>query len=256
MRSPRVKMRRRRYAARIAYDGTDFSGFQSQASGRTVQGVLQEALERLHRAPVPVVAAGRTDAGVHAEGQVIGFDSEHSSLDAGAFPRALNSNLPADVRVLRLWEAPEDFHPRYDARHRHYRYQLQCGESLNPMSRRYALWIPRAVDAGRLNELLAPLLGCHDFRAFAAAGDQSASKVRCVTTASAVPGRGLLNLRISGNAFLWTMVRSIVGTALMLEQQRAEPSAMQEILAAGDRSRIGAVAPPHGLFLERVDYND
>jgi tRNA pseudouridine38-40 synthase len=239
----------------LAYDGTDFYGWQVQQSGRTVQGVLQAALERMHGHAVRVVGAGRTDSGVHATGQVANFSSDLDSVPPGRFREAVNSFLPRDVRVLESVEADPRFHARRWARQRVYRYYICCSQVLLPHRRNYCHWMKRKPDIRVLNGMASRLVGEHDFSAFAADGDANESKVRAVAVSSFHAESDMLVYTIAANAFLWKMVRTIVGTFLELEEQGAGAAAIADVLASRDHGRAGGTAPARGLFLERVVYD-
>ena len=247
---------RRTIKVTLAYDGTDFYGWQVQARGRTVQGVVEAALGRMHATPVRVTAAGRTDSGVHATGQVISFDTAARSVAAGRYAEALNSYLPADVRVLDADEVPASFDARRSARLRTYRYYIAAGAPPLPHQRRYCLWRRRPPGLAELNGLAAELLGTHDFSTFASADDVNESKVRTVASSCFHVQGPLLVYTIAAEGFLRRMVRSIVGTLLDMESAGAQPGELRAALEARDRSRAGATAPARGLFLERVIYDD
>lgn len=239
----------------LAYDGTDFLGWQQQASGRTVQGVMLEGLARMHGHPVKIVAAGRTDAGVHATGQVANFHTDIDSIPPERFRDAVNSYLPRDVRVLESQEVGPRFHARRSAMLRVYRYYIVSSPVLLPHLRNYRHWVRRSLDLERLNAMAAALAGEHDFSAFTAEGDANASRVRLVST-SCFDRRGdTLVYTVAASSFLWKMVRTIIGTLLMLEEQGLGPSELTTILLSGRRSNAGGTAPARGLFLERVVYD-
>ena len=248
--------------ATVSYDGTDFAGWQIQDAQRidaprTVQGVFEQALVRMHGHRVRVTAAGRTDAGVHALGQVASFRTGIDSLTPAVLPRALNSYLPADVRVIDAAEAEGGFDARRSALLRVYRYQLLPGRQL-PHLRRYTFWVRRPLRLMALNRMAAEIVGDHDFTTFAAAG-ASGTSLRRVEQASFFADGPLIVFRIVARSFLWKMVRSLVGTMLALEAQCGSDAAaaqarMAELLADPSRERVGQTAPAWGLFLERVWY--
>jgi tRNA pseudouridine38-40 synthase len=239
----------------LAYDGTEFSGWQVQKNARTVQGDIEEALERMHGHPVRIQGAGRTDSGVHASGQVGNFFSDLDSIDPRRWHIALNSYLPPDVRALASSEAPETFNAKNSARQRVYRYYLYTGIVGPPHLRLYCWKIRRRPDIRALNALASVLLGEHDFTTFAAAGDVSRSKVRRVDTACFFPEGPFICFKVAASSFVWKMVRSILGTVLEYEQKAESPAALAEALRARDRSQAGMSAPARGLFLERVKYD-
>ncbi len=246
---------RRRIALRIAYDGTDFCGWQRQKREPSVQEALEKALEAVHKRPVGITGSGRTDSGVHAAGQVAHFDSGGISLPASRFPQALHRHLPPSIRILHAWPVSEDFHSRYQACCRVYRYYLSPGASVVPPDRiRYRWPLGRRPSMEGLNALCRPLLGQQDFTTFSAAGDASESRVRRIFSAGFLPLGADLVFEIAGNAFLWRMVRSLVGTLLEMEARGAGPAEMQKALYARDRSLAGPTAPARGLFLQQVLY--
>ena len=237
----------------LAYDGTDFAGWQVQSAQRTVQGVLEAALARMLDRPVRVRAAGRTDAGVHALGQVASF-SAPISFPPERWAVAVNSYLPPDVRVLAARPVAAQFDARRSARARAYRYQLTSGEVGWPHLRRYCYHVRHPLDLRHLNRAAGYLVGEHDFTAFAAAGDSSRCKVRRVLSAAFFPGTPCVVFRIVATSFLWKMVRSIVGTLLELAVMEAPAADVRRLIEARRRADVGQTAPARGLFLERVWY--
>jgi tRNA pseudouridine38-40 synthase len=239
----------------VAYDGTDFFGWQLQKKGRTIQGVMQDGLERMHGHPVHVLAAGRTDAGVHATGQVANFHSDIDSIPPRRFRDAVNAYLPRDVRVLDSEEVSARFHARRSARLRVYRYYTVCAPVLLPHLRNFRHWIRRPLDSHNLNELASVLVGEHDFSCFSAEGDANLSKVRRVEASSFHVEGDTLVYTIAATSFLWKMVRAIMGTFFMLEEQGLGARELRTIMETGMRSNAGGTAPARGLFLERVVYD-
>lgn len=239
----------------VAYDGTDFLGWQIQKKGRTVQGVMQEGLSRMHGHPVHVLAAGRTDSGVHATGQVANFHTDIDSIAPDRFRDAVNAYLPRDVRVLSSAEVGPRFHARRSARLRVYRYYTVCAPVLLPHLRNFRHWIRRSLDFTRLNEMASVLVGRHDFSCFSLEGDANVSKVRDISSSAFHLEGDTLVYTIASNSFLWKMVRTIIGTLLMLEEQGLGAREMRLIMETGSRSNAGGTAPARGLFLERVVYD-
>ena len=254
--TPNRRMSRRNLKLTVAYDGSNFVGWQVQPSGRTVQGVILEALERMHGERVVVHAAGRTDSGVHADGQVINFVTTIDSIDSAAFHIALNSYLPADVKALDSREVSEQFHARYSAVRRVYRYYYSMSSVLHPRQRSFAVRLRHSPRISRLNRLAAPLVGSHDFSTFTIPRESSRSRVRHVMSAGFFPLHGQLVFEISANGFLWRMVRSITGTLVALDKEGAEPEEVRRRLAACDRQEAGPSAPSSGLVLHCVEYPD
>jgi tRNA pseudouridine38-40 synthase len=240
----------------LAYDGTDYSGWQLQKNARSVQGVIEETLQRMHGHPVRIQGAGRTDAGVHASGQVANFYTDLDSIPGPTWAVAVNSYLPPDIRVLDSREMDFPFNAKSSALLRSYAYFLVAGPVILPHQRRYAWRIRTRPDVAALNRLAAVFLGEHDFSTFAAAGDSSRSKIRRVHAACFHPQGAMLVYRMSASSFVWKMVRSTLGTVLEYERKGLPPAALAEALAAGQRSLAGTSAPACGLFLERVTYDD
>lgn len=246
-------MGERKICLKIAFDGTDFLGWQVQETGRTVQGVIEQALEEMHGRAVRIIGAGRTDSGVHARAQHAHFTTEISSIPAERFVQALNGLLPSDVRIRASWEVPPDFHARFDAVLREYRYRITYGVT-DPLQGRYSLKVHYLPDLRLLNGYARCIIGTHDFLAFAAAGDSSDSSIRCMHGAVWVPEGEEIVLRVWGNAFLWKMVRSLAGTMLELEREKAPASEMKSILESCERKQARITAPARGLHLWRIDY--
>ncbi len=241
-----------RVRAVVAYDGTDYQGFQRQANGPTVQEVLESALAHVTGEEVTVLAAGRTDAGVHAEGQVIAFDTEwRHPLEA--LLRALNALLPPDVAVREVAEAAPDFHPRYDARSRRYRYTVYNHPIRSPLARRTSLHVPVALDVEAMQATARLIRGEHDFAAFGQP-PKGENTVRRVMRAEWGGEPPWLYFDIEADAFLYRMVRSLVGTMLQVGSGQMTVEAFEEVLTSRDRSKAGPTAPPHGLCLVEVKY--
>jgi tRNA pseudouridine38-40 synthase len=208
----------------------------------------------MHGHPVAVVGAGRTDSGVHAMGQVASFHTDIASIPAEKFKVALNKLMDRDVRILDSREAPLDFHARFDARARRYRYFISCSGECPPFKARYAWRLDRRPNLATLNRMAAQLRGERDFTTFASARDPSANKSRYVHQASFRAHEDGLCFEISANAFLWRMVRSIVGSLVLWEREGSDETRVREALEARDRSFAGPSAPAEGLFLWSVDY--
>ena len=242
----------------LAYDGTAYAGWQLQPGQRTLQGTLEAALARITRETIRVRASGRTDAGVHALGQVVSFHTE-SSLPADVFVRALNAELPDDMVVLAVAEAPVGFHAIRDAVRKRYRYLLHDGP-VHDVFRRHQVWHYRqSLDAAAMHRAAQALLGKHDFRSFESAWPQRTSSVRTIFEISVVRGisgdENLIALEVEADGFLYNMVRAIVGTLVEVGRGTRDESWPAEVLAAQDRRVAGMTAPPQGLFLLRVEYN-
>jgi len=254
------------YRVTLAYDGTDFLGWQLQrpggpagrppggARGRTVQGTLEEALGRLAGGTrVAVVGAGRTDAGVHALGQVASFDLPRD-LEAGELQRALNGLLPADLRVLDAAPAPSGFHPRKSAVSKLYRYELDGGGVQLPQRRRFAGFVPRALDEDAVRAAAALYVGRRDFASLASAGSSAKTTVRTVVRSEAVFAGATLVYEVEADGFLRKMVRSMVGGLIAAGRGALRVEDLARALEARDRRGWPAPAPACGLTLVRVDY--
>lgn len=238
----------------IAYDGTHYCGWQIQPNDITVQGVIEDALKKIHKKTIELIGSGRTDSGVHADQQVANFFTDIDSIPAGNFMQALNSLLPLDIRILESREVGKEFHSRFNAFRRTYKYYIKEAKVGHPRYRDFCWLVRRELDLRKLNELARVLMGEHDFTTFAAAGDQAPTKTRTIYSAGFYPEGEFIVFKISGNAFLQRMVRSITGTLLDMCWKGLGPSELKHILEAKNRSLVGPTAPARGLFLNRVEY--
>ncbi len=243
-----------RVRAVVAYDGTDYGGFQRQRNAPTIQAELESALSEITGRPTRILAAGRTDAGVHATGQVIAFDTTWRH-EVAALQRALNAKLPPAIAVRTMAEAVADFHPRYDARRRAYRYTLYRDAVRHPLRERYALRIARPLDVAAMQRAAQSLLGEHDFLAFGSP-PQGERSVRHLFRADWEEQGPWLHFHIEANAFLYRMVRMIVGTLLRVGEGRLPVEEVADILRERDRRRAGPAAPAKGLTLTAVLYDE
>lgn len=238
----------------IEYDGTDFSGFQWQPGARTVAAVLEDALSRLLDEPVKITGAGRTDAGVHASGQVVSLATEsHFPLERLAV--ALNAMLPADCSVSDVAVTEPDFSARFSARERTYVYAILNRPQASALLARYAWHVARPLDLDAMRTSATHFLGTHDFRSVATVAPSSSS-VREVRRLTIEARERLLRVEIAANGFLHYMVRSIVGILVECGLGRRDPASLPGLLALGDRTAGGATAPAHGLCLAGVRYAD
>lgn len=248
----------------LQYDGTDYHGWQIQLNGRSIQETLQEKVRRITGEDTKVLGAGRTDAGVHAIGQVASFRTV-SRLPAGIIMNALNALLPHDIRILSAGDEEEGFHPRYSAKCKTYFYLITTDRMVSPFLHRYLWRVPQELDTDVMRTSLTFLLGRHDFSSFRGSGCNSKNPVRTIMGISleqpgsidfmTVPfGGTFVKITIRADAFLRHMVRNIVGTLVEIGRGRMKSGDIREILAALDRRRAGPTAPARGLFLERIFY--
>lgn len=264
----------------LAYDGTAYAGWQVQQGETTVQEVLERAIEKITGESLRVIASGRTDAGVHALGQVVGFRTE-THLSADVLRRALNAELPHDVAVLEAVEANESFHPIRDAVRKRYRYVIDDGPVRDVFRRRYCWHYPGQLDEAAMARAAQALEGKHDFSSFETSGAQRKDSLRTIYELRVERGRGggpgiaeprecgrsqagqgrggqpsLITIEVEADGFLYNMVRAIVGTLVEVGRGAKDEAWVAEVLAAQDRCRAGPTAPAHGLFLVRVDYEE
>jgi len=243
----------------IAYDGTGLVGWQRQAAGTSVQALLEDALAPLEGAPVAVAGAGRTDAGVHALGQVASVTLQRD-IAPQTVVRAMNMHLPAAVRVLAAEEVGPEFHARFSAVSKTYRYRIWNGEVRDPFERSFVWHIPwPALDLAAMNAAAASLVGTHDFAAFQGTGSDTRTTVRTILSSSVSgcddrAGKPLITYDVRADGFLRSMVRSIVGTLVEVGRGRERAAWMSEVLQSRERRRAGRTAPPAGLFLVGVEY--
>ncbi|MBM7096649.1 tRNA pseudouridine(38-40) synthase TruA [Bacillus sp. H-16] len=245
-----------RYVCRVAYDGTAFSGYQVQANGRTVQTAFEQSLKKLHKGVVvESKASGRTDAGVHAKGQMIQFDSE-LGIALENWPIALNAVLPPDVAVMAVATVPDDFHVRYDTTGKEYRYRILRGRQKDVFRRNYTYQpFPLITDVEAMRAAAGHLLGTHDFTSFCSPRTDVVDKVRTITEVEIVEEADELLLRYRGSGFLYQMVRILTGTLVEVGQGKRPPDSVKDILTAKDRDAAGPTAPGHGLYLWDVFYD-
>jgi tRNA pseudouridine38-40 synthase len=240
------------YKLMLQYDGTEYAGWQKQPDQPTVQGTLEMALARVASLESPLYVAGRTDAGVHARGQVVNF---HGSIKpaTASMPDALNAFLPRDIVVRGCEEVEESFNARRSALAREYRYYIHRGGHPSPFNRRYALHYPDELDTAAMGEALRAVEGEHDFAAFSRR-EEGRESVREVYEAELMPSGETMAIRVKANAFVWMMMRMLCGSLLEVGRGRWSVGHFREVLAGGDNCESGPALPPRGLFLERVYY--
>ncbi len=242
----------RSIALELVYDGTRYAGWQIQHNAVTVQGVVEEVLERIVKHRVRLTYAGRTDAGVHALGQVAAFKTE-SRMTAHQFEAALNTELPFDIRVRRVFETMPGFHARYSARMRWYRYLIWNSREQVPFFKNYSLWLWREVNTALLGDYCKAIVGEHDFTSFATV-EKGGNPVRTVFECAIGKKNDFVVFDIIANSFLRKMVRTIVGTFLELEKEKEKPQRIGEILQARERKEAGMTVYAGGLYLAKVFY--
>jgi tRNA pseudouridine38-40 synthase len=248
----------------IQYDGTDYSGWQVQPKGVTIQGLLEEYLNKITGEEVTVIAAGRTDAGVHALGQCACFKTT-SLLTPEGLRDALNAHLPPDIRITLAEEADDSFNARFSATGKSYVYIISTSRIISPFLRRYLWRLPYSLNLDAMRYAAMQLTGTHDFSAFRGSGCGAKTAVRTISSASLEKKEAIefmtlrmegdfIIFRFEGDAFLRHMVRNMVGTLVDVGREKIEPADIVRILEAGDRKCAGPTAPPQGLFLERINY--
>lgn len=240
----------------LAYDGSHFRGYARQPDVRTVQGDLEDALARVLRMEIETNVAGRTDAGVHAVGQVVNVPGAPDDVDPIELQDALNGMLGPRVSVWSIAAVPDDFHARFSARSRTYVYAILESDVPDPFLARTTLFHPKPLDVAAMNEAAGHLVGPHDFSSFGRVSDEGASAERNLYELRCRRDGSLIRVRARANAFIQQMVRSLVGTLVHVGEGRLQPSAVPEILAARDRAAAGPVAAPHGLCLVSVEYDE
>ncbi len=246
----------RRIALTISYDGTHYIGWQRQREAETVQGELERALTSLHKTEIEVIGSGRTDSGVHAIGQVAHFNSPIDSIPIENYADAINCFLPHDIRITKAEEKGGDFHARYSATSRSYRYFFHCS-SVSPYAHqmRYVWWLRYQPNIENLNDMASCLLGETDCMSFTALGDKSVSTFRDIEKAHFFVDNDTLVFEIRANAFLWKMVRTIVGTLIDLDMKGLGKNDFQGIIDGKNRKKASATAPAKGLFLWHIEFD-
>jgi tRNA pseudouridine38-40 synthase len=249
----------RTFKLTIAYDGTDFAGWQWQPQRRTIQGELQETLKRVTQEEIKCIASGRTDAGVHALGQVVSFESE-TYLSPAALKKALNAELPEDMLVCEVAEAPPRFHAQRDAIRKRYRYVVEDGRLPDLFDRKYVWHVYQRLDVEAMKEAARPLVGTHDFASYETGGSQRLTTVRTIYDLVVERRQAELTdrvvIEVEADGFLYNMVRNIAGTLVAVGKGKEPVSFPAEALAKKDRQAAGMTAPAQGLFLVGVEYGE
>lgn len=243
------------YCLIVQYDGTDYAGFQVQPGQPTIQGELETALQKLGPNFIRIAGAGRTDAGVHSEGQTVSFKDDQLTVPVDRLPYALNSLLPRDIRVVESRMESNQFHARISAKDKTYRYQIYEGPFPNVFYQRYAYWSKESLDWERMSECGKLFLGKQDFAAFAASGSSVKTTVRTMYDVQVDAEHVLKTIRFTADGFLYNMVRNLVGTMVDVGLGRRSLREVESILESRDRRLASATIAPQGLFLERVNYS-
>lgn len=242
-----------RYKIVVEYNGKDFFGWQRQAGLPSVQEALENAVEKATGKAVVMTASGRTDAGVHALGQVVSFDLE-TSIPTEKIPYAVNVFLPSGVRILACEEADSDFNARFDAKRKTYLYKMYVSPHLSPLRANSAVWLTKMPDVELMKKAAEYIVGTHDFTAFAATGSTVKDFVRTVYDLTVKREGNDVSVEITGNGFLYNMVRIVVGTLLDVGYGKYPPEFVFEIIQKRDRTLAGKTMPPEGLYLKSVVY--
>lgn len=236
----------------IQYDGTKYCGWQKQPNSSGIQGTIEYAIYEITKEKVNITGSGRTDAGVHALGQVANFKT-NSSIPAARIPDALNAKLPKDISIIDCQEVSDDFHSRYSATGKIYRYLIYNKPYRSPLYKDISYHVRYELDIEKMRSEAKSLLGTHEFKGFMSSGSSVKDTVRTIHNISIDNSGDLIVLEVEGNGFLYNMVRIIVGTLVDIGRGRIDKS-LEEIIASQDRGEAGHTAPAHGLFLKKVHY--
>ncbi len=237
----------------IEYDGTAYAGWQRQPRHQTIQAVLEEALFKVTQEHIPIIGAGRTDAGVHALGQVASFQAD-KPLTSSQWGPALNSYLPQDISVISSEIVPDNFHARYSAQGKIYEYHITM-QAARPALYRHRTWhFPHHLDIDAIHRAIPYFFGTHDFSSFRGQRSQTVNPICTISQCALQVKSTSVYIKVEGDRFLKQMIRAMVGTLVEIGLQKRSPDTIQEILAAKDRRAAGRTAPPHGLYLTKVKY--
>ncbi|KPU26792.1 pseudouridine synthase [Caloranaerobacter sp. TR13] len=237
----------------IEYDGTNYFGWQKQPELKTIQEEIEKAIKKITKEEVKLIGSGRTDKGVHARGQVANFHT-NSKIPADKFKFALNSVLPIDISIKESIEVDESFHARYSAKGKEYRYLVLSSKTRSPLMRDYSYHIPYTLDLSKIKEAAKLFIGTYDFRAFMSSRSCMEDTVRTIYDLEIVEKEDLIEFKVTGNGFLYNMVRIIVGTLIEIGYGKKKIEDIPKIIASKDRNKAGHTAQPQGLYLERVFY--
>lgn len=248
-----MEQRKKRVRLTVAYDGTNYHGWQIQKNGITIESELNRCLTELLQEPIEVIGASRTDSGVHALGNIAVFDTVNR-MPAEKISYALNQRLPEDIRIQKSEEVDADWHPRHCDSRKTYEYRIYRGQFPMPVKRLYSLFSYHSYDVHKMREAAAYLEGEHDFKSFCQTGAQVESTVRTIYSVEVLEQGEDLVIRVCGNGFLYNMVRIIAGTLMEIGQGKREPMDIYTILEAKDRGAAGPTAPAHGLMLIKYEF--
>ena len=237
----------------IEYDGKDFNGWQKQPNKLNIQGEIERAIEEITGEKVDLIASGRTDAGVHALAQMANFKT-NSNLPVEKYPIALNTKLKKSIRIQKAEEVEEDFHSRYHCKQKTYRYVINNSEQGSSIYRNLEYFVPNKLNVEKMQEAVKYFEGEHEFKAFKASGTSSKSSVRIIYKAKIEKQGDRIIIELTGNGFLYNMVRIIAGTLVDVGLGKIGPDEIPEIIENGERSRAGKTLPPQGLYLVKVEY--
>ncbi len=238
---------------KISYDGSKYNGFQKQPDGSAVQNVLEEVLSTFFNMEIKTQGASRTDTGVHAFAQVVTFDVEGATIPADRYDKILNQRLPESIVVIESKEVSEDFHPRYSCEKKTYIYQIYNGEYMPPIYKHYMVNVKKPLDIDRMNEGCKYLLGEHDFIGFSNKSDNNLkSTVREIYSAKVYKNENIITFEVTGNGFLYNMVRIIVGTLIEIGDGKMEPIVIKNVIDSKNRNLASKTARPEGLVLKDI----
>ncbi len=237
----------------IEYDGKDFNGWQKQPNKLNIQGEIERAIEEITGEKVDLIASGRTDAGVHALAQMANFKT-NSNLPVEKYPIALNTKLKKSIRIQKAEEVEEDFHSRYHCKQKTYRYVINNSEQGSSIYRNLEYFVPNKLNVEKMQEAVKYFEGEHDFKAFKASGTSSKSSVRTIYKTKVEKQGDRIVIELTGNGFLYNMVRIIAGTLVEVGLGKIEPNGIPKIIEKGERARAGKTLPPQGLYLVKVEY--
>lgn len=242
-----------RYKLIVAYDGTNYNGFARQPNGVTIVETLEEAVEKIVQHKVYILGAGRTDTGVHAAGQCCIFDSE-TKVPVERLAKAINSQLPKDISVQSVEKVSDEFHPRFGAKRKTYRYQILNAKQRSPFLDKYTLLYPYEMDLDKMRLAAEKMVGTHDFKCFCSSKTDVQDTVRTIYDINIYQQDELVTVDICGNGFLYNMVRIIIGTLLKVNEGKLEPNDITRVIESKERNLAGPTAPPQGLTMLKIIY--